>query len=81
MLDEMIKLVVANIPNMIGLVFAIAILLRVLDWAWRKIDELQSKLDALQNKTLEIALKCRDEEAKQEMLAFQQEQRKELKKQ
>lgn len=74
MLDEMIKLVVANIPNMIGLVFAIVILLRVLDWAWRKIDELQVKLDNLQNKTLEIALKCRDEDAKAEMLAFTKSQ-------
>lgn len=74
MLDEMIKLVVANIPNMLGLVFAIVILLRVLDNAWRKVDELQAKLDALQSKTLEIALKCRDEEAKQEMLAFNRQQ-------
>lgn len=74
MLDEMIKLVVANIPNMIGLVFAIVILLRVLDNAWRKVDELQAKLDTLQGKVIEIALKCRDEEAKAEMIEFQKSQ-------
>lgn len=74
MLDEMIKLVVANIPNMLGLVFAIVILLRVLDNAWRKIDEVQAKYDQLHTKTLEIALTCRDEDAKAQMLNFQRQQ-------
>lgn len=76
MLDEMIKLVVANIPNMIGLVFCIVILLRVLDNAWRRGDDLQTKLDALQAKVIEIALTCKDDEAKAQMVEFQRQQTK-----
>lgn len=74
MVDEILKIVVANIPNMIGLILCIAIQARAIDRAGVEYEALEKKYDALAAKTLEIALTCRDEAAKSKMLEFQRQQ-------
>lgn len=62
-------------PNMIGFIFAVMVLAIVLKNEWARYAALQTKFEGLQNKTIEIALKCKDEDAKAEMMAYQKSQR------
>lgn len=63
-------------PNMMGFLFATMMMSFILRGEWGRYERLREKYDSLQSKTIEIALKCNDQEAKAEMLEFQRQQTK-----
>lgn len=71
---DIVTRVIEIAPNMIGLIFAIMIMSLILKNEWARYERLQQKYDALQAKTIDIALRCKDEDAKAEMAAFQRSQ-------
>lgn len=69
-IDETIKIIVANAPMFAGLVLCIWIQARTIDRLNSEHDANEKRHDALQAKVIEIALKCRDEVAKQELSEY-----------
>lgn len=72
---DIITRIIEIAPNMIGLIFAIMTMSLILKNEWARYERLQAKYDALQSKTIDIALKCKDDDAKAEMLEFNRTQR------
>lgn len=71
---DFITRIIEIAPNMIGLIFAIMIMSVILKNEWSRYDKLREKYDMLQSKTIDIALRCKDEDAKAEMIAFNRQQ-------